>query len=817
MNKNSFPRSKFWWRSLVLALLMIFVATTISQAQTGSYPRTMNFQGRLLDSSGNPLDGANRCMRFRMCSDGSSESACTTSQKWPASVYEYHTITTESGSYKAGLFSVVLGETQALPPDIFQKYDSLYLEIGVGDYNAICNDAGVTYTTLEPRSLLRASAYAMRSRRVNTVEIDDGYLIEIQNNGSGGALSAKVSGTTNDAKAGYFYATGSSGATYGVYAQNDSDDDDAAAGYFWASNNASGSADAVVANSYGGYGVFARGARADVYLANGELSGGEYAAGLRIRSYGGVDIHLDEDGGESTLFRVLNDADTVVFSIDESGAMTGGTHDHWGESWSGNGTGLTLTGSDGQGRGVRGVGHAPSGVSPSISLGLWGDTDSGIGVLGYTSSTTTDMAGVAGSATASSGRTYGVWGQTSSSTEDAAGGYFKVVATTGKTFGVRGENNSSTDWASGGKFVASATSGKTFGVYAENSSTTDEAAAAHFRALGGSGKTIGVYAENNSSSEDAEAGRFISTPTSGKTRTIYVSNNSTTDGSGAGWFSADSGSGAVYGVFARTNSTTDDARAGWFYAQGTSGKTQAIQATNFSESNDAAAGSFSEEGSAGTTYGVYATAASTSGIGVYGYGRGGTGGKFASYSGNLIEGWEEESLGGGPTALRFKVDYGGNVYADGSYNCGLSSGCFNTGIGADVAERIDAQETLAPGDVVEIDLQHPGLFRKAQTPFSVAVAGVISTNPGVTMGNNFDAGGDQWRDSRPLLALVGVVPVKVSAENGPIQPGDLLVASSTPGHAMRAGENPPQGTVIGKALASLQQGVGVIQMLAALQ
>jgi hypothetical protein len=67
------------------------------------------------------------------------------------------------------------------------------------------------------------------------------------------------------------------------------------------------------------------------------------------------------------------------------------------------------------------------------------------------------------------------------------------------------------------------------------------------------------------------------------------------------------------------------------------------------------------------------------------------------------------------------------------------------------------------------------------------------------------------------LAMIGVVPVKVSAENGPIRPGDLLVASAIPGYAMRAGPNPPQGTIIGKALEKWDVGTGVIKMLATLQ
>jgi len=72
-------------------------------------------------------------------------------------------------------------------------------------------------------------------------------------------------------------------------------------------------------------------------------------------------------------------------------------------------------------------------------------------------------------------------------------------------------------------------------------------------------------------------------------------------------------------------------------------------------------------------------------------------------------------------------------------------------------------------------------------------------------------------DNRPALALAGVVPVKVTAENGPIAPGDLLVSSSTPGHAMCGGDNPPAGTVIGKALGALAAGSGTILMLVMLR
>jgi hypothetical protein len=168
----------------------------------------------------------------------------------------------------------------------------------------------------------------------------------------------------------------------------------------------------------------------------------------------------------------------------------------------------------------------------------------------------------------------------------------------------------------------------------------------------------------------------------------------------------------------------------------------------------------------------------------------------ASNSGNLIELWDWA-----PYNLRFYVSNAGSVFADGPFSAG----------GADLAERVDATEELEPGDVVVINNDYPGQFCRTSQPYSTLVAGVISTEPSFVMNNGAD-------DTRPLLALVGRVPVKVTAEEGgPIYPGDLLVSSSTPGHAMKAGADPPIGTIIGKALGRLEDGQGVIQMLVMLR
>ena len=66
------------------------------------------------------------------------------------------------------------------------------------------------------------------------------------------------------------------------------------------------------------------------------------------------------------------------------------------------------------------------------------------------------------------------------------------------------------------------------------------------------------------------------------------------------------------------------------------------------------------------------------------------------------------------------------------------------------------------------------------------------------------------------LAVVGIVPCKVSAENGPIAVGDLLVTAATPGHAMRD-DAPAVGTVLGQALEPLPSGRGVIEIMVTLQ
>lgn len=136
------------------------------------------------------------------------------------------------------------------------------------------------------------------------------------------------------------------------------------------------------------------------------------------------------------------------------------------------------------------------------------------------------------------------------------------------------------------------------------------------------------------------------------------------------------------------------------------------------------------------------------------------------------------------------------------------SGQINSG-GADLADLLPAVEGLSPGDVLIVNAS--GLLAPSQEAYQTSVVGVYSTQPGF-VGSQGDAHVNQVP-----LALAGIVPVKITNENGIIQPGDLLVASSLSGYAMRAGEEAPSGSVIGKALQGFDGEVGTIQMLVMLR
>jgi hypothetical protein len=238
------------------------------------------------------------------------------------------------------------------------------------------------------------------------------------------------------------------------------------------------------------------------------------------------------------------------------------------------------------------------------------------------------------------------------------------------------------------------------------------------------------------------------------------------------------------GVYGENNSAAS-------YAWGVSGRANNASC-NYSVLSG---GCFGVSGYSGSGGGVIGQ--TSSGVGVYALSGSGVGLRIESQSGSLIRAYS------GPINenLRFEVTNAGNVYADGPYNSPA----------ADMAEMLPAVDKLEPGDVLVVGSD--GKLTRNTQPYQANVVGVYSTKPGFVGG----AGDSVDPSGKVPLAVVGVVPVKVSAENGAIHPGDLLVASSTPGYAMRASDNPAIGTVIGKALGSLDRGTGIIKMLVMLR
>ena len=136
--------------------------------------------------------------------------------------------------------------------------------------------------------------------------------------------------------------------------------------------------------------------------------------------------------------------------------------------------------------------------------------------------------------------------------------------------------------------------------------------------------------------------------------------------------------------------------------------------------------------------------------------------------------------------------------------------------GADVAEAFDVEgerATYEPGDVLVISPRSDRKVAKSARAYSTAVIGVYATRPGVLLTER-DLDDGRLADLVPV-GVLGVIPTKVSAENGAIRRGDLLVAASRPGHAMRGtARGRMMGAVIGKALAEFRgPGTGVIDVL----
>ena len=163
-------------------------------------------------------------------------------------------------------------------------------------------------------------------------------------------------------------------------------------------------------------------------------------------------------------------------------------------------------------------------------------------------------------------------------------------------------------------------------------------------------------------------------------------------------------------------------------------------------------------------------------------------------------------VGIGTTNPSERLDVAGNINVSGNINAKYQ----------DVAEWVPATADLDAGTVVVLNPHRDNEVMASSRAYDTSVAGVVSAQPGLTLGEK--------SDTKETIATMGRVRVRVDARNAPIAIGDLLVTSDQPGIAMKslpvevggmAMHRP--GTIIGKALQPLAGGTGEILVLLSLQ
>ena len=174
------------------------------------------------------------------------------------------------------------------------------------------------------------------------------------------------------------------------------------------------------------------------------------------------------------------------------------------------------------------------------------------------------------------------------------------------------------------------------------------------------------------------------------------------------------------------------------------------------------------------------------------------------------------NVGIGITAPTAKLHVNGNILAGDAHFNGAVTGWNIRAHFQDVAEWVPATSDLAPGTVVTLNRARDNEVMASVTAYDTSVAGVVSAQPGITLGVE--------GEGMEQIATTGRVKVRVDARRNPIGVGDLLVTSDIPGTAMRSepmdinGRKFHQpGTIIGKALQPLEGGIGEILVLLSMQ
>ncbi len=201
-----------------------------------------------------------------------------------------------------------------------------------------------------------------------------------------------------------------------------------------------------------------------------------------------------------------------------------------------------------------------------------------------------------------------------------------------------------------------------------------------------------------------------------------------------------------------------------------------------------------------------------SGAGVVGASRFGAGGIFSSEheysliadgSGSILKSFDDNlNLAGDGKALLVSgsSEFRGKISIKGDGKDNPFPG------GAAELFEVDEAEYVSPGDLLAVNENGGSILSKSRKSYNRSVIGVVSGNPYIVINNS-----GKEEKLYPVV-LAGKALCKVDARNNPVKPGDLIVASDTAGCGMagKIDSFDKIGTVIGKALSGLDDGIDLI-------
>lgn len=398
-------------------------------------------------------------------------------------------------------------------------------------------------------------------------------------------------------------------------------------------------------------------------------------------------------------------------------------------------------------------------------------------------------------------------------------------------------------WSPNGTGVQGASAQNGYGVFG----STNGGTGVHGEASGTSGLNFGVFGKT--SSPDGWGGYFIGrgyfsgdVGIGEATEPIYPLEVRGGQSNYLGYFSNDNnGSGSAYGIFSKGDAYdtgTGNGYGGYFVGTGgsTNGTTYGTRNYAYAYGSSSAYGVWSNATGGSTTGREWAFFGVGDGYfsGNVGIGTIGPGarlhiveedfiGLMVSSSGSMGALLNMDNPSGGP-ALWVSSNSNGSpaarIMSTGTARALEVVGTARVDVleisGADLAEKFPVSEEVKPGMVVAIDPKHPGKLCLARGAYNRRVAGVVSGANDLPAGAVL--GHFPGNEDAPAVALSGRVWVYCDATEHPIEPGDLLTTSATPGHAMKVIDYPrAQGAIMGKAMTALPQGRGLVLVLVSLQ